>query len=431
MHTLSVERLFSKRQIKQAGSLLGGVVHQTPEVEEAFRIVHNWRLHHAYPMLRERAKLTRLVKSKGGITAGRLKRMSSIRKKLVRGSAKLDQMQDLVGCRAIVKDMEDLQQVLSKYRSLDEGGRVRRKNDYIAHPKPSGYRSLHLILKFEERGAGEKHKGCNVEVQLRTQLQHVWGTTVEAVGSMRNEDLKAGEGSAEWLRFLALMSGHIAELEGQPRGEHLPANYKDLREEAKDLSNRLSVRQNLSTFSDFMHEADVYAGAYGSRYMLKMDAESGNVHVSPAWREMFVFDDLDDDFEETKQSIEISVENMAALRQAYPNYFADTREFLDLLRDFEGNKPSKKLSAIDKLDLSFLPKEPAPPPRHAAAPQKEKVLHLEYTGRVFWGGELVGRWETGVYGTHFFLPGTEDYYALQSRSLRAFKEDLKLWLEDR
>lgn len=421
MHSLSVERHFSKKQIKQAGRLLGGVVHKTPDVEEAFRILHNWRLHHSYPMVRERAKLTRLVKSCGGLTAGRLKRTSSIRKKLFRGSAKLDQMQDLVGCRAILNNMDDLREVLSRYRSTNDGGNVRRSADYISEPKASGYRSVHLILRFEEKGTGEKHAGCNVEIQLRTELQHVWGTTVEAAGSMRNEDLKAGEGSPAWLRFLTLISGHIAELEDQPRGEHLLMSYRDLKAEIKDLSSNLNVRQNLSTYNEFMREAENPRDIYGSRYMLKMDSATGDVSVSPAWREMFAFDDLDDDFEETKQSLEVSVDNMIALRQAYPNYFADTGKFIQILDDLEGPRRPSNNSAIDKLDLSFLPKDPP-------ITEKNKALYLAHNGNVFWGGELVGRWEKGYYGTHSFRPGTEDYVALRSNNLHDFRDDLEDWL---
>jgi len=414
MHSLSVERVFSKNQIKAAGRLLGGVVQRNPEVEEAFRVLHNWRLHHAYTMVRERAKLTRMVKPLGGLTAGRLKRTSSIRKKLFRGSAKLDQMQDLVGRRAIVDDMDVLHEILSKYKKIDEGGRVRRKTDYIKTPKASGYRSVHLVIRFGERGLGERHAGCNVELQLRTQLQHVWGTTVEAAGAMRNEDLKAGEGSAEWLRFLTLMSGHIAEVEKQPRGEHLSMSYRDLKSEAKQLSENLSVRQNLSTFSSFMHEAETDGGFHGSKYMLRMDAATGNVDVRPAWRAIFAFDELDDDFEETKQSLEVSVDDMEALRQAYPNYFADTRKFLDVLDDLEGPKLPNTKNSIDNLDLSFLPKD-------VETPQK-KVLHLEYTGKVFWGKELVGSWEKRFYGTHFFRPGTESYIAFESSDLDRFND---------
>lgn len=131
---------------------------------------------------------------------------------------------------------------------------------------------------------------------------------------------------------------------------------------------------------------------------------------------------VDDDFEETKQSLEVSVDNMAALRQAYPNYFADTRKFLEILDDFEGSQRPKKTSAIDKLDLSFLPKG-------QTAPKKEKVLYLEYTGNVYWGSDFVGRWEKDFYGTHFFKPGAEDYTAFESSNLHKFKEGLRLWLE--
>ncbi len=328
---------------------------RSPEVEEAFRILHNWRMHHAYPMVRERAKLTKLVKPLGGITAGRLKRTSSIRKKL-RGTVKLNEMQDLVGCRAIVEDMRALNKVLKNYKRIDEGGRVRRVNDYIKMPKSSGYRSVHLIIKFDERGVGEKHTGCNVEIQLRTKLQHIWGTTVEAASAMRNEDLKAGEGCGQWLRFLTLMSGYIAEIEEQPRGNHLSMSYKELVAEAKQLSVNLNVRQHLSAFSSFMHEAERDGGSDGSKYMLKMDAKTGNIDVRPAWRELFAFDDLDDDFEETRQSLEVNVDNMEALRQAYPNYFADTGKFLEVLNDLEGPKRGGSKSAIDKLDLGFLSK---------------------------------------------------------------------------
>lgn len=421
MQKLSVERLYSRREIKLAGRLLGKPVQRAPEVEEAFRVLHNWRSHHSYPMVRERAKLTRLVKPFGGLTAGRLKRTSSIRKKLFRESAKLDQMQDLVGCRAVFNTMDDLEEVLSKYESVEDGGTVRRKADYIANPKESGYRSVHLVLKFRELGIGQRHAGCNVEIQLRTHLQHVWGTTVEAAGSMRNEDLKAGEGSREWLRFMSLFSGHIAELEGQPRGEHLSMSYKDLKAEIRELSSSLNVRQNLSTYSEFMHEADSAGSFYGSRYTLKMDSTTGDINVTPAWREMFVFDDLDDDFEETKQSLEVSVDNMTALRQAYPNYFADTREFLEMLDDFEQPMLPDKKTVIDKLDLSFLTESPAR--------ATERSLYLEYTGKVHWGGEVVGQWEKSYNGFYSFFPGNKRYVAFQSRNLLDFEDSIKNWLE--
>lgn len=422
MHKLSVERLYSKRAIKLAGRILGQHVKRTPEVEEAFRILHNWRLHHAYPMVRERAKLTRTVNLMGGVTAGRLKRTASIRKKLFRGTVSLDELQDVVGCRAILKSMDDLREVHSKYHSVNDGGHVRRSSDYIQVPKRSGYRSIHLVIGFSENGVGAKHSGCKVELQLRTQLQHVWATTVEAAGSMRNEDLKAGEGDQRWLRFLTLMSGHIAELEGQPRGDHLSISYRDLRREARDLAVGLNVRQNLSTFSEFMHAADIIGGPHGSTYMLKMNTATGDVQVTPAWREIFNYDDLDDDFEETKHSIEVSADNMSALRHAYPNYFADTHQFLEILEEIEKAGQPRKYGGIDKLDLSFLPKKPK---------LKKRVLHLDYTGIVYWGEESVGRWEKGFYEEYFFDAEFEKNCVVRSKNLADFKEQIEDWLENR
>lgn len=157
MHQMSIDREYSRSQIKAAGKLLEAQkIQRSEEIEDAFRVAHNWRLHHAYPMVRERARLTRLVKPLIGITAGRLKRMFSIRKKLFRGSTNLGEMQDLVGCRAILPDMDRVQEVWAKYPMIADGGRVKRVNNYIEQPKPSGYRSLHLVLRFNGGGIGKK-----------------------------------------------------------------------------------------------------------------------------------------------------------------------------------------------------------------------------------------------------------------------------------
>jgi len=47
--------------------------------------------------------------------------------------------------------------------------------DYIKHPKPSGYRSLHLILHMPVC-IGRRQYGVPVEVQLRTSGMDVWAS---------------------------------------------------------------------------------------------------------------------------------------------------------------------------------------------------------------------------------------------------------------
>jgi hypothetical protein len=412
MHQLSIQLDYSKDAVKIAGDILSKRVTRTPETEEAFRVLHNWRLHHAYPMLRERAKLSRLTKQYGAITAGRLKRTSSIRKKLSLGKVKLHKIQDIVGCRAILNSMDEVTEVLNRYRIIEEGGNVRKIDDYISKPKESGYRSIHLIVGFDEKGHGTKHTGCNVEIQLRTRLQHVWATTVEAAGAMRNEDLKGGAGDREWLRFLQLMSGYIAEMEGQPRGDFLSMSYADLVNEIRILNRNLNVVDNLNTFRDFMSHAEKYDGAYNAKYLLKMNAKTGEIFVAPSWRTEFSLDDLDDDFEETRYSIEVSTDSMDSLRQAYPNYF-------EILNDTVEGHPRSNKNYFDRIDLSFLPKPKT---------EQKKILDIEYTGLVFWGGECIGKWEKDPYDTYFFDPVDKGSTSFSSRNLKEFRRNILDWL---
>lgn len=202
---------YSKRQVKDAGQALRERMPYTEDAVRTFRIAHNWRMAHALPMIREKGMLTRLV-GESGDTAGRIKRMDSIRKKLRRSPITLDRMQDLAGIRAIVPTIEDVRRTAAWY--LGRPGQIARHDDYIAMPKPGGYRSLHLIRRYG--GSSEAHQGQKVEIQIRTRLQHIWATAGEAIGAVRGEDLKAGEGDPDWLRLLTVMAGHFAALEGCP-----------------------------------------------------------------------------------------------------------------------------------------------------------------------------------------------------------------------
>jgi hypothetical protein len=103
---------YSKNKVVKAGEALRGKLvtgEVTPEIVEIFRAAYNWRDAHAYPMRRIRFELAAKAKRvhAKGITAARLKRMQSIRKKLRRINSTLVQIQDLGGCRAILYSMAD------------------------------------------------------------------------------------------------------------------------------------------------------------------------------------------------------------------------------------------------------------------------------------------------------------------------------------
>ena len=81
----------------------------------------------------------------------------------------LAEMHDTVGVRVICSFVDDVYRVagwLSKQPELH----LTTTKDYIAYPKPNGYRSLHLILEIAD-GPG---KGLSAEIQLRTIATDFW-----------------------------------------------------------------------------------------------------------------------------------------------------------------------------------------------------------------------------------------------------------------
>ena len=79
------------------------------EVRRVFSVANSWRDSHVLPMKSIRLSIAhrmRHLKLSGDVVA-RAKRMSSIRGKLRRHPGKLDQMQDLGGCRAIMDVWRD------------------------------------------------------------------------------------------------------------------------------------------------------------------------------------------------------------------------------------------------------------------------------------------------------------------------------------
>lgn len=109
---------FSKREIVAAGKALAGSVPWDDDAYRVFQVAHNWREAFAYPMHRVRLELRGRISRNGGIglTAARLRRMQSIRRKLRKGNLSLYQMQDIGGCRAILPDISKVNEIVSAYR---------------------------------------------------------------------------------------------------------------------------------------------------------------------------------------------------------------------------------------------------------------------------------------------------------------------------
>ena len=150
----------------------------------------------------------------------RIKRRSSIEQKLrLYHGMDLARMQDIGGCRAVVRTVRTVDRLLELYAVGETQHELLKQDDYIWE-KPgghdqSGYRGVHLIYKYWSDKKPE-YNGLRIEVQMRSKLQHAWATTVETVGTFTRQALKSSRGEADWLRFFALMGSALALREKTP-----------------------------------------------------------------------------------------------------------------------------------------------------------------------------------------------------------------------
>lgn len=336
---------YSRKQVAKAGKTLCEPmpwgIGRDDEYRMIFKVAYDWRASHAYPMSKMRIELRSLIQAtmKRGVTAGRLKRMSSIRRKLERLDVTLVQIQDIGGCRAIVDSQESLERLLAHCRSGLGNHKLRMDRSYLDTPRKSGYRSHHLVYDFQPEQANEEpFRDRRIEIQLRSRLQHSWATAVEAIGLHRREDLKAGEGNPDWLRFFQLVSAGFAEFEGTGAVPETPDKAERVAE-INAINHKLKALQTLETLNEAFRYLDQNRRAGATYYMLQFDNVAQTLDITTYDKLMRVSERYGQ--EETshgnRNTVVVVVDTLEALKEAYPNYFLDVRLFAQnvahMLRD--------------------------------------------------------------------------------------------------
>lgn len=111
------------------------------------------------------------------IIDGRVKSVYSLYKKLDR-VGNIDEVYDLIALRVIVEDLEECYLVLSILHEMFTP-MFERIKDYVAHPKPNGYQSLHTTVTTPN--------GQIVEFQVRTRAMHEYAERGLAASFFFNE----------------------------------------------------------------------------------------------------------------------------------------------------------------------------------------------------------------------------------------------------
>ena len=85
-----------------------------------------------------------------------------------------ENLNDVAGVRVICSYQDDIYRIANALLSQDDVELLEKK-DYIANPKPNGYRSLHLIITVPVFFAQQKRR-VKVEVQIRTIAMDFWAS---------------------------------------------------------------------------------------------------------------------------------------------------------------------------------------------------------------------------------------------------------------
>jgi len=141
----------------------------------------------------------------------RLKEPESILEKLQRKNLPLtieaieNNIFDVAGVRVICSFPEDIYMLTQCLLRQDDITLVEKK-DYIQKPKPSGYRSLHLIVEVPIFLHDQKRM-MKVEVQLRTIAMDFWASLEHKI--RYKKDLPDMEAISEELRLCSEMSAQL------------------------------------------------------------------------------------------------------------------------------------------------------------------------------------------------------------------------------
>lgn len=337
----------SKSAIDKVGQLLASDSATIAEVEFGRRQLAEWRAAHLRPLhcLADDlvGRLTRLKMH--AIVAMRLKRLFRIVVKLqFHDGMAVSRMQDIAGIRVIVPSVQDVVALDEDiHRNEPASADITRVYDYIKSPKENGYRSLHLA--FRHKDVGDGYNGLRLELQIRTEAEHAWASSVEVNGITSGQHIKYDEGQPEWSRFFQLGAELVARYEGVASlaefdgvdGGEVVGELRVLEEKLKAfdtmLSHRVRNHRELPTIK-------LGTDAMGTCFLFEFGTDPKDLQIT-----VFGADEQENAMlryanAEQRLSFEagrlapilVSVSSADKLSVAYQTFFLDCSPYVELIR---------------------------------------------------------------------------------------------------
>lgn len=178
-------------------------------------------------------------------------------------------VRDVVGVKVLCKSTRDQALLAADVLAVRERGiHVVEVRDYVAEPKPSGYRAVHVLLDVDvttPNGATV----VAVEVQIKTRVQDAWGELThedlyKPGGGLRPSDFHRSVG-----RTMANLLAEVDRLADDLAAEFDVATAEPASERPRAEAGRIPIR-------------DVTVRSTGPRYALAVDAD-GRQGLIPAF----------------------------------------------------------------------------------------------------------------------------------------------------
>lgn len=326
---------YTRKEIDKTGKLMLTATNQ--EIfKQAIEKLNDWRSLHLIPLDILQQRLLDFLDINNIhplLVSRRLKRLTSIQYKLdLNPEMGLGGMQDIGGLRVVVNTVEELLRLQALLRSLPVADfECRRMYDYVNVPKETGYRSIHFSYIYH--CDNHDYDGLRIELQIRTRLQHLWATAVETAGLYTKTSLKSGQGKTDWLKFFKVVSALFCFKEHLPVARNLQnMSMKSLMIECYARNKRYRYSDILKALNVSVHETEDKTREY-AYYLIFIDFERSIVRVTSFKKDeeglaSEKYTELEGHLKDDKNAaVLVSVSKVEELRQAYPSYFLDTKEF--------------------------------------------------------------------------------------------------------
>lgn len=344
---------FSKARVDQAGIRAA----HGSETSDDIRVIENWRAAHAQLLNTFKQILYNRAHKVPGVVVQRLKRRPTIINKLSRDpkmSVRLSQMQDIAGCRIIFDDLKGLYHFKTLMDTGNFAHKLRYQKDYIEDPKSDGYRGIHQIFSYQvepRKGHASENQpwnGMRVEIQYRTSAQHTWATAVETAGLLTANNPKFKQGSSSFVEFFRVCSEMISRLvEGRTSclptlpNAHLVEEFERLNAETHIIDIFENV--NAQVTGEAFEKTSILI------FYLDQEDKESRVEVR-SYDTMNIgirdYNNLEKELAGKADLVLVKADAQESMRSAYRNYFADTHEFVNMVRSAAAALPKADHLAV-------------------------------------------------------------------------------------